>query len=255
METGGNQMSAKAKTASPQPFGVRILTDIRGLIFGAGKEIHYIGGAEVLPPPLEEEEEQRMIRRLAEENAENAKKVLIEHNLRLVVYIAKKFDNTGVGVEDLISIGTIGLIKAINTFNPVKKIKLATYASRCIENEILMYLRRNSKTKLEVSIDEPLNVDWDGNELLLSDILGTEEDTIYRDLENEAERKLLIRALGKLSSREKLIVRMRFGLDNPEGREKTQKEVADILGISQSYISRLEKKIMQRLKKEMVRYE
>lgn len=248
-------MSAKAKTASPQPFGVRILTDIRGLIFGAGKEIHYIGGAEVLPPPLEEEEEQRMIRRLAEENAENAKKVLIEHNLRLVVYIAKKFDNTGVGVEDLISIGTIGLIKAINTFNPVKKIKLATYASRCIENEILMYLRRNSKTKLEVSIDEPLNVDWDGNELLLSDILGTEEDTIYRDLENEAERKLLIRALGKLSSREKLIVRMRFGLDNPEGREKTQKEVADILGISQSYISRLEKKIMQRLKKEMVRYE
>lgn len=248
-------MLAKAKTASPQSFGVRILTDIRGLIFGTGKEIHYIGGAEILPPPLEEEEEQRMISGLAAENAENAKKVLIEHNLRLVVYIAKKFDNTGVGVEDLISIGTIGLIKAINTFNPVKKIKLATYASRCIENEILMYLRRNSKTKLEVSIDEPLNVDWDGNELLLSDILGTEEDTIYRDLENEAERTLLIRALSKLSSREKMIVRMRFGLDNPEGREKTQKEVADILGISQSYISRLEKKIMQRLKKEMVRYE
>ena len=167
----------------------------------------------------------------------------------------KKFDNTGVGVEDLISIGTIGLIKAINTFNPTKKIKLATYASRCIENEILMYLRRNSKTKLEVSIDEPLNVDWDGNELLLSDILGTDEDTIYRDLENEAERKLLVRALNKLSSREKMIVRMRFGLDNPEGHEKTQKEVADLLGISQSYISRLEKKIMQRLKREMVRYE
>lgn len=248
-------MLAKAKTASPQSFGVRILTDIRGLIFGTGKEIHYIGGTEILPPPLEEEEEQRMISGLAAGNAENAKKVLIEHNLRLVVYIAKKFDNTGVGVEDLISIGTIGLIKAINTFNPVKKIKLATYASRCIENEILMYLRRNSKTKLEVSIDEPLNVDWDGNELLLSDILGTEEDTIYRDLEDEAERKLLIRALSKLSSREKMIVRMRFGLDNPEGREKTQKEVADILGISQSYISRLEKKIMQRLKKEMVRYE
>ena len=248
-------MLAKAKTVAPQSFGVRILTDIRGLIFGTGKEIHYIGGTEILPPPLEEDEEQRLISRLVSENAESAKKTLIEHNLRLVVYIAKKFDNTGVGVEDLISIGTIGLIKAINTFNPEKKIKLATYASRCIENEILMYLRRNSKTKLEVSIDEPLNVDWDGNELLLSDILGTEEDTIYRDLENEAERKLLVRALNKLTSREKLIVRMRFGLDNPEGREKTQKEVADMLGISQSYISRLEKKIMQRLKKEMVRYE
>lgn len=248
-------MLAKAKTVAPQSFGGRILTDIRGLIFGTGKEIHYIGGTEILPPPLEEDEEQRLISRLVSENAESAKKTLIEHNLRLVVYIAKKFDNTGVGVEDLISIGTIGLIKAINTFNPVKKIKLATYASRCIENEILMYLRRNSKTKLEVSIDEPLNVDWDGNELLLSDILGTEEDTIYRDLENEAERKLLVRALNKLTSREKLIVRMRFGLDNPEGREKTQKEVADMLGISQSYISRLEKKIMQRLKKEMVRYE
>ena len=224
-------------------------------LFHPRGEIHYIGGTDVLPPPLEEDEEQRLISRLVSENAESAKKTLIEHNLRLVVYIAKKFDNTGVGVEDLISIGTIGLIKAINTFNPVKKIKLATYASRCIENEILMYLRRNSKTKLEVSIDEPLNVDWDGNELLLSDILGTEEDTIYRDLENEAERKLLVRALNKLTSREKLIVRMRFGLDNPEGREKTQKEVADMLGISQSYISRLEKKIMQRLKKEMVRYE
>ena len=248
-------MLAKAKTVAPQSFGVRILTDIRGLIFGTGKEIHYIGGTEILPPPLEEDEEQRLISRLVSENAESAKKTLIEHNLRLVVYIAKKFDNTGVGVEDLISIGTIGLIKAINTFNPVKKIKLATYASRCIENEILMYLRRNSKTKLEVSIDEPLNVDWDGNELLLSDILGTEEDTIYRDLENEAERKLLVRALNKLTSREKLIVRMRFGLDSPEGREKTRREVADMLGISRSYISRLEKKIMQRLKKEMVRYE
>lgn len=214
-----------------------------------------IGGTEVLPPPLEGMRESEMINRLGTEYAEDAKKVLIEHNLRLVVYIAKKFDNTGVGVEDLISIGTIGLIKAINTFNPTKKIKLATYASRCIENEILMYLRRNSKTKMEVSIDEPLNVDWDGNELLLSDILGTEEDTIYKDLENEAERKLLIRALNKLNSREKLIVSMRFGLDNPDGKEKTQKEVADLLGISQSYISRLEKKIMQRLKREMVRYE
>ena len=243
------------KVAVPQRFKLRVIPDIRNLIFGSGQEIHYIGGTEVLPPPLEGNRETEMIQRLGTEYDEEAKKTLIEHNLRLVVYIAKKFDNTGVGVEDLISIGTIGLIKAINTFNPTKKIKLATYASRCIENEILMYLRRNSKTKMEVSIDEPLNVDWDGNELLLSDILGTEEDTIYRDLENEAERKLLIRALNKLSSREKLIVKMRFGLDNPEGREKTQKEVADLLGISQSYISRLEKRIMQRLKREMVRYE
>ena len=241
--------------AIPHQFQMRIIPDIRTLIFGSGKEIHYIGGAEVLPPPLEGVQEREMISCLGTDKDETAKKTLIEHNLRLVVYIAKKFDNTGVGVEDLISIGTIGLIKAINTFNPSRKIKLATYASRCIENEILMYLRRNSKTKMEVSIDEPLNVDWDGNELLLSDILGTEEDTIYRDLENEAERRLLVRALNKLSSREKLIVRMRFGLDNPEGREKTQKEVADLLGISQSYISRLEKKIMQRLKREMIRYE
>ena len=243
------------KVAVPQRFKLRIIPDIRNLIFGGGGEIHYIGGTEVLPPPLEGSKETEMIERLGTEYDEEARKTLIEHNLRLVVYIAKKFDNTGVGVEDLISIGTIGLIKAINTFNPSRKIKLATYASRCIENEILMYLRRNSKTKMEVSIDEPLNVDWDGNELLLSDILGTEEDTIYRDLENEAERRLLVRALNKLSSREKLIVRMRFGLDNPEGREKNQKEVADLLGISQSYISRLEKKIMQRLKREMIRYE
>jgi len=174
--------------------------------------------------------------------------------LRLVVYIAKKFDNTGIGVEDLISIGTIGLIKAINTFNPTKNIKLATYASRCIENEILMYLRRNNKTKLEVSIDEPLNVDWDGNELLLSDILGTEEDTIYKDLEQEAERKILIKALNLLSARERSIIQMRFGIGTVDGEEKTQKEVADLLGISQSYISRLEKKIMVRLRKEMVKY-
>ena len=243
------------KVAVPQQFKLKVIPDIRSLLFGGQKEIHYIGGTEILPPPLEGTKETEVIRRLGTEYDEAAKKTLIEHNLRLVVYIAKKFDNTGVGVEDLISIGTIGLIKAINTFNPTKKIKLATYASRCIENEILMYLRRNSKTKMEVSIDEPLNVDWDGNELLLSDILGTEEDTIYRDLENEAERKILIRALNKLSSREKLIVRMRFGLDDPEGKEKTQKEVADLLGISQSYISRLEKKIMQRLKREMVRYE
>lgn len=175
--------------------------------------------------------------------------------MRLVVYIAKKFDNTCVGVEDLISIGTIGLIKAINTFNPDKNIKLATYASRCIENEILMYLRRNNKTRLEVSIDEPLNVDWDGNELLLSDILGTDEDVIYRGIEDETEKELLKIAVGKLSPREQKIVELRYGLKNAEGMEMTQKEVADLMGISQSYISRLEKKIMKRLKKEIVRFE
>ena len=243
------------KVAVPEKFKLKVVPDFRTLIFGGQKEIHYIGGTDVLPPPLENEKEEEVIGRLGTEDDQEAKKLLIEHNLRLVVYIAKKFDNTGVGVEDLISIGTIGLIKAINTFNPTKKIKLATYASRCIENEILMYLRRNSKTKLEVSIDEPLNVDWDGNELLLSDILGTDEDTIYKDLENEAERKILFRALNKLSGREKMIVRMRFGLDHPEGKEMMQKEVADLLGISQSYISRLEKKIMTRLRREMIRYE
>ena len=218
-------------------------------------DVHYIGGAEVLPPPLPSEQENQVIGDLGTEYEDEAKAILIEHNLRLVVYIAKKFDNTGVGVEDLISIGTIGLIKSINTFNPEKNIKLATYASRCIENEILMYLRRNNKTKLEVSIDEPLNVDWDGNELLLSDILGPEEATIYRDMETEAEHKLLGKAIGRLSNRERVIVQMRFGLGTPDGEEKTQKEVADLLGISQSYISRLEKKIMQRLRREMVRYE
>ena len=214
-------------------------------------DIHYIGGAEVLPPPLEVERESQVISDLGTEIDAEAKAILIEHNLRLVVYIAKKFDNTGVGVEDLISIGTIGLIKSINTFNPEKNIKLATYASRCIENEILMYLRRNNKTKLEVSIDEPLNVDWDGNELLLSDILGTDEDVIYRDIENEVERKLLMGAVGKLSEREKTIIKLRFGLGTKDGQEMTQKEVASLLGISQSYISRLEKKIMRQLKKEM----
>ena len=214
-------------------------------------DIHYIGGAEVLPPPLETEKETEVINDLGTEIEDEAKSILIEHNLRLVVYIAKKFDNTGVGVEDLISIGTIGLIKSINTFNPNKNIKLATYASRCIENEILMYLRRNSKTRLEVSIDEPLNVDWDGNELLLSDILGTDEDVIYKDLENEVERKLLLKAVSKLSEREKTIINLRFGLGTRDGQEMTQKEVASLLGISQSYISRLEKKIMKQLKKEM----
>lgn len=220
---------------------------------GKRGEIHYIGGSEILPTPLEAGEEEEVIGRLASEDSSAARALLIERNLRLVVYIAKKFDNTGIGVEDLISIGTIGLIKAINTFNPTRNIKLATYASRCIENEILMYLRRNNKTRMEVSIDEPLNVDWDGNELLLSDILGTDEDIIYRDLENEVDRKLLRKAMEVLNEREKTIVELRFGIDQKEGREMTQKEVADLLGISQSYISRLEKKIMKRLKTEMLK--
>ena len=214
-------------------------------------ELFYIGGSEVLPAPLETEQENRMIQELGTESAEEAKAALIEHNLRLVVYIAKKFDNTGVGVEDLISIGTIGLIKSINTFRADKNIKLATYASRCIENEILMYLRKNHKTRLEVSIDEPLNVDWDGNELLLSDILGTDEDAVYRDIENEVECNLLRKAISHLSERERKIIRLRFGLGTKDDVEMTQKEVATLLGISQSYISRLEKKIMKQLKKEM----
>ena len=243
------------KVAVPNQFKLKMVPTFRTFLFPETKDVHYIGGSDILPAPLEAEEEAKAIEALGTETEEKARKLLIEHNLRLVVYIAKKFDNTGVGVEDLISIGTIGLIKAINTFNPDKKIKLATYASRCIENEILMYLRRNNKTRMEVSIDEPLNVDWDGNELLLSDILGTEEDTIYRDMENEAEKKVLFRAVSRLSSRERTIVQMRFGLGMPGGEEKTQKEVADMLGISQSYISRLEKNIMQRLRREMVRYE
>lgn len=208
----------------------------------------------MLPPPLDTERENEVISDLGSEYDKDAKEVLIEHNLRLVVYIAKKFDNTGVGVEDLISIGTIGLIKSINTFKPDKNIKLATYASRCIENEILMYLRRNSRTRMEVSIDEPLNVDWDGNELLLSDILGTDEDVIYKDIESEVERKLLLKAVEKLSERERTIVNLRFGLGEGNDREMTQKEVAALLGISQSYISRLEKKIMKRLKREIDKF-
>ena len=215
--------------------------------------IFYIGGSQTLPPPLSPKEEEEAIKKLSNKD-EEARQLLVERNLRLVVYIAKKFENTGTGLEDLISIGTIGLMKAINTYDTSKNIKLATYSSRCIENEILMYLRRNNKTRMEVSIDEPLNVDWDGNELLLSDILGTEEDAIYKDLENEAEKKVLIRAIGRLSGREQMIIRMRFGLGTEDGEEKTQKEVADMLGISQSYISRLEKKIMQRLRREMVKY-
>lgn len=241
------------KVAVPKQLKLKVMPSIRSLIFPTKGDIHYIGGSDVLPAPLVGEEESSVIRDLGTEYDADAKKVLIEHNLRLVVYIAKKFDNTGIGVEDLISIGTIGLIKAINTYNPTKNIKLATYASRCIENEILMYLRRNNKLKLEVSIDEPLNVDWDGNELLLSDILGTEEDTIYKNLENEVERNLLNQAIDKLTNREKVIIEMRFGLNTLDGEEKTQKEVADLLGISQSYISRLEKKIMVRLKREMTK--
>lgn len=222
------------------------------------EEVLYIGGGEVLPPPLEKEEEQRFLLYLTDSTEwkkEEAKRALIEHNLRLVVYLAKRFENTGVGVEDLISIGTIGLIKGINTFDPAKKIKLATYASRCIDNEILMYLRHTGKNRLEVSIDEPLNVDWDGNELLLSDILGTDEDIIYRDVENEAEIMLLRSAMEKLGDREREIVELRYGINQPGGKELTQKEVADRLGISQSYISRLEKKIMNRLKKEILKFE
>ena len=217
-------------------------------------EVHYIGGTDILPPPLEPEEEAYVLSQLDTRRSEEARAILIERNLRLVVYIAKKFENTGIGVEDLISIGTIGLIKAIQTFNMEKKIKLATYASRCIENEILMYLRRTSKTRMEVSIDEPLNVDWDGNELLLSDILGTDDDVISRDIEDEIDRKLLKKAMEALTPREKKIISLRFGLNGNE-EEKTQKEVADMLGISQSYISRLEKKIICRLKKEMIRME
>ena len=241
--------------ALPNRFRLRMLPMFSPVVFGKTGELYYIGGTDVLPSPLSPDAEAEAIAGLADPENTEARSDLIEHNLRLVVYIAQKFDNTGVGVEDLISIGTIGLIKAINTFNPEKKIKLATYASRCIENEILMYLRRNSKTRMEVSIDEPLNVDWDGNELLLSDILGTAEDVIYKWLEDEVEKSLLGKAIGKLSDREQTIVKLRFGINMPEGGEKTQKEVADLLGISQSYISRLEKRIMKRLKKEIVRYE
>lgn len=211
--------------------------------------IFYIAGSQTLPPPLPPEEEAEFIEKLADEDNLEARQILVERNLRLVVYIAKKFENTGIGIEDLISIGTIGLMKGVNTFNSEKKIKLATYASRCIENEILMYLRRNTKVKAEVSFYEPLNIDWDGNELLLSDILGTENDTVYNLIEDEVDKQLLFLALKNLNDREKEIVKLRFGLSGKP--EKTQKEVADILGISQSYISRLEKKIINRLKKEI----
>lgn len=244
------------KISMANRFQFRIMTEFSGL-FGMRRkgEIHYIGGAEILPAPFTSEEEKKVIEKLGSSQDREARSRLIEHNLRLVVYIAKKFDNTGIGVEDLISIGTIGLIKAINTFNPMKNIKLATYASRCIENEILMYLRRNNKIRYEVSIDEPLNVDWDGNELLLSDILGTDENVISKDMEEEVDKKLLRMALEKLNDRERDIIELRFGINCKDGKERTQKEVADMMGISQSYISRLEKKIMRRLKKEILKME
>jgi RNA polymerase sporulation-specific sigma factor len=212
-----------------------------------GEEIYYIGGSEALPPPLSRDEEEVLLNRLPSGDSA-VRAMLIERNLRLVVYIARKFENTGINIEDLVSIGTIGLIKAVNTFDPSKKIKLATYASRCIENEILMFLRRNNKIRSEVSFDEPLNMDWDGNELLLSDVMGTENDTICRNIEEQVDRKILHAALMKLSDRERKIMELRFGLNG--GEEKTQKDVADMLGISQSYISRLEKRIIKRLRKE-----
>lgn len=214
--------------------------------------LHYIGGSDTLPAPLTREEEGRLLAQLEGEDGRQAARArLIEHNLRLVVYIARRFENTGVGIEDLISIGTIGLIKAVETYKPAKNIKLATYASRCIENEILMYLRKNANRRGEVSLDEPLNTDWDGNELLLSDVLGTESDSIEKPLEDDVDRDLLFTAITRLTERERTIITMRFGLDGK--RERTQKEVADQLGISQSYISRLEKRIIDRLKKEILR--
>lgn len=212
------------------------------------KNVYYIGGNDALPPPLSKEEEEDLVVKLISGD-ESVRSILIERNLRLVVYIARKFENTGVNVEDLVSVGTIGLIKAVNTFDPEKKIKLATYASRCVENEILMYLRRNSKVKAEISFYEPLNIDWDGNELLLSDILGTDNDVVYNMIEDQVDKQLLFLAMKKLNCRENQIIKLRFGLSGE--KEKTQKEVADILGISQSYISRLEKRIIKRLKKEI----
>lgn len=232
-----------------QRFFARLLIGIYRRL-GILSSLYYVNAGEALPPPLSREEESQCIHALSQGD-ESVKQTLIERNLRLVVYIARKFENTGVNIEDLISIGTIGLIKAVNTFDTTKKIKLATYASRCIENEILMYLRRSCRLKLEVSLDEPLNIDWDGNELLLSDILGTDGDLVYRGIEDEVDKQLLALAMRKLTPREKQIMELRFGLRGTH--EYTQKQVADMLGISQSYISRLEKRIIQRLKKEILR--
>ena len=228
---------------------LKLVLRIYGRLPREGTDLNYLGTGESLPPPLEREAEAEALRRLAGGD-EEAKTLLVEHNLRLVVYIARKFENTGVNIEDLISIGAIGLIKAVNTYNSERNIKLATYASRCIENEILMYLRKANRLRAEVSLDEPLNIDWDGNELLLSDILGTDDDLVSRSLEEEIDRELLREAMGRLGERERRIVELRFGLGG--GREYTQKQVADILGISQSYISRLEKRIMKQLYKEML---
>ena len=233
---------------------VKLLEKLRKLLQRLGflrdNQIHYIGGSDSLPPPLNSEEELELLSRYTGQEQDIRSK-LIEHNLRLVVYIARKFDNTGVGTEDLVSIGTIGLIKVVNTYRLDKNTKLATYASRCIENEILMHLRKTANQRSEVSIDEPLNTDWDGNELLLSDILGTEPDCVMRPVEDDAERSILLELLSRLPEREQTIIAMRFGLFGRD--EMTQKEVADFLGISQSYISRLEKRIIQRMKKEMIR--
>lgn len=229
----------------------KVFEEIRlmiGRLLGGQSALDYVNGSESLPPPLKPEEEQRVFEMLANE-PKRAREKLITHNLRLVVYISKKFESTGIGIEDLVSIGTIGLIKAVNTFNPNKNIKLATYASRCIENEILMYLRKTTQQRNEISIDEPLNIDWDGNELLLSDVIGTDTDEVSQRIESETEKMLLIRAVNGLKGRERMIMQMRFGLNN--GKEMTQKEVADVVGISQSYISRLEKRILKELKKEL----
>ncbi|MBR3919427.1 MAG: RNA polymerase sporulation sigma factor SigE [Clostridia bacterium] len=231
-------------------FRLKWLKMARKMGLGCTGSVFYIGGAETLPPPLSAEEENYLMKHF-DDAGMDVRSILIEHNLRLVVYIAKKFENTNVNVEDLISIGTIGLIKSINTFAPNKNIKLATYASRCIENEILMYLRKSTRQKTEVSIDEPLKADWDGNELLLSDVLSSDEDIVSRDIEDESEMEMLHAALNKLSPRERKIMDLRFGFS--DGEEMTQKEVADMLGISQSYISRLEKRIIGRLRKELVK--
>jgi RNA polymerase sporulation-specific sigma factor len=244
----------KMKYLKPRQWKIKLifLYFSRRVGFNYGRIICYVTNNKALPPPLSPEEETELLERL-KTGEDKVRGTLIERNLRLVVYIARKFENTGMAVDDLVSIGTIGLIKAVNTFDPHKKIKLATYASKCIENEILMYLRRNNKLKVEISFDEPLNVDWDGNELLLSDVLGTENDLVIRNLEDEVDKKLLYMAMEKLSQRERKILQLRFGLNN--GREKTQKEVAELLGISQSYISRLEKRIIKRLKKEIKKME
>ncbi|MBP5245787.1 MAG: RNA polymerase sporulation sigma factor SigE [Clostridiales bacterium] len=240
-------------------FGIRLIKKFFGKIrrFFSEDSVFYINGTDVLPPPLPKEKESEYIKAISsgdEKDRRDAINVLVEHNLRLVVYIAKRFENTGINIEDLISIGTLGLIKSINTFKNEKNIKLATYASRCIENEILMYIRKNAKSKNDVSLEEPLNVDWDGNELLLSDILGTDEDTVDKNIEKEEEKSVLRSAVRKLNKRDRAIIEMRFGLNDPDGREKTQKDVADTLGISQSYISRLEKRIIENLKKSIISF-